>query len=671
MSLASPLNLLWLAALIPVIAFYILKVRLRRVPISTMLFWQRIYDEHQPRSIWQRLRHWLSLLAQVVLVMLLVLALADPFFAWETRQLRRIVLVVDNSASMNATDMSPSRLAAAKNDALRVIGGMRFRDELAVVTAGGAPRVVCGFSSHGRTLANAVEDVVSTDNPTLIAEAVELADRLLGERQDGHQREIVVLTDRERHSLRAVEPRLLEEPQLTVRQFGFHTGNVGITRFQVRRSLIDPLGYEILAEVTNASDDPVECRLEMDLNDDVVDVVPLKLTPGQRWSQSFEKTSADGGHLIAKLDRTDTLAADNRAWAVLPKREMVPVTLVSAGNLFLQKVFESNPLVTMSRIDPPGRKPEADSRKPLSQNVSSPNTGITVLHRQVPEFLPSGVFLVIDPRESCDAWQLGEPIQNPVVHQQDKDSPLLGHVRLDNVVMPEARQLKFASDEGVKVLARSLAGDPLLATIERPGQKVLLLTVNLDEGDLPLRTAFPILMMNALNWCTENRGELRESLSTGAIIEIEVAALQSVGQAFQPDSNAPKDVDSGQATQRANKVERATGQPGKADLRLIAPDGRRSALPRQSERLSLGPFDQCGIWRIVADEGDTTLLELACNLTDRNESDVRVPKSDAATSASVVSGGWLGNHPVWFWLIAFAWLLLAVEWWAYQRRVIT
>ena len=92
--------------------------------------------------------------------------------------------------------------------------------------------------------------------------------------------------------------------------------------------------------------------------------------------------------------------------------------------------------------------------------------------------------------------------------------------------MPEARQLKFTSDEGVKVLARSLAGDPLLATIERPGQKVLLLTVNLDEGDLPLRTAFPILMMNALNWCTENRGELRESLPTGAITEIDVAALR-------------------------------------------------------------------------------------------------------------------------------------------------
>ncbi len=656
MSLASPLALLWLAALIPVVVFYILKIRLRRVPVSTILFWRQIYDEHRPRSIWQRLRHWLSLLAQIVLILLLVGALTDPFFAWETRQLRRIVLIVDNSASMNAADISPSRLAAAKDEALRVIHGMRFRDELAVVVAGGSPRVVCGFSSHGRTLAHAVDDVVPTDNPTRVTEAVELARRLLGERQDEHLREIVVLTDVGQVS-NLPGPNAVEEsragwkpaPRVIIRRFGTNTGNVGITRFQVRRSLIDPLGYEILAEVTNASNEPVECRLEIDLNEDVVDVVPLKLTPGQRWSQTFEKTSADGGHLLAKLDRADALAADNRAWAVLPKRELMPVTLVSEGNLFLQKVFESNPLVVLTRVEPAAWKP-----------TSEPSVGITVLHHHVPEKLPAGSLLVIDPRGGCDLWQLGEPVQNPIVNQQDKDSPLLSHVRLDNVVMPEARQVKVASDEGVKVLARSLAGDPLLATIERPGQKVLLLTVNLDEGDLPLRTAFPILMMNALNWFTENRGELRESLPTGAITEIDVAVL-----------NGSRGLSGTALAAGVPAVPAASAGPlTSSQIRLIAPDGRRSALPIQSERLSLGPFYQCGVWSVVAAEDDTTLLELACNLADRNESDVRVPKSEEATQTSVVSASVLGNQPVWFWLIASAWLLMAIEWWAYQRRVI-
>ncbi len=710
MSLASPLALIWLAVLIPVVGVYILKVRLRRVPVSTLVFWRQIYNENQPRSIWQRLRHWVSLLAQIALILLLVAALTDPFFAWETRELRRIVLIMDNSASMNATDVSPSRLSDVKDEALRVIGGMRFRDELAIVSAGGAPRVVCGFSSHGRTLAQAVEDVVATDNPTRVAEAVELAHRLLGERHDEHHREVVVLTDVANptglvpvargtlHYSAENGDEVVQRPMnhrgkpgggatnIVVRRFGTNAGNVGITQFQVRRSLIDPLGYEILAEVTNASDDPVECRLEIDLNEDVVDVVPLKLTPGQRWSQSFEKTSANGGQLMAKIDRADVLAADNHAWAVLPKREMMPVTLVSEGSLFLQKVFESNPLVTLNQIAPPGRKPALGAGlptppKPLTEGLPnreadkletfgpeadgvrrpapSAPTGITVLHRHVPEVLPAGAVLVIDPREGCDLWQLGDVLQNPIVHQQDKDSPLLGHVRLDNVVMPEARQLKFTSDEGVKVLARSLAGDPLLVAIERPGQKVLLLTVNLDEGDLPLRTAFPILMTNALNWFTENRGDLRESLPTGAVTEVSGELLVASGEL----EGRPL---SGISTRNSPLTTRHSFQ-------LVAPDGSRYAMQTPSERLSLGPLDQCGVWRVVSADAtneEATLLELACNLADRNESDVRVPKADETVAKTVVSASLLGNRPVWFWLIAFAWFLMAAEWWAYQRRVI-
>src|SRR5437870_13910275 len=108
MSLANPLALAWAALLIPVVVFYILKIRLRRVPVSTVIFWRQIFDEKKPRSIWQRLRHLLSLLVQLAMLLLLVAALAEPFFNWDALTPRRVVLVIDNSASMNATDVEPS-----------------------------------------------------------------------------------------------------------------------------------------------------------------------------------------------------------------------------------------------------------------------------------------------------------------------------------------------------------------------------------------------------------------------------------------------------------------------------------------------------------------------------------------------------------------------------------
>src|SRR5438067_3750699 len=110
MSLANPLALAWGLLVVPVVIFYILKIRLKRVPVSTVLFWRQIFDEKRPRSLWQRLRHLVSLLVQLLLLLLLVAALTEPFFSWETLSAQRVILVLDNSASMNATDVAPSRL---------------------------------------------------------------------------------------------------------------------------------------------------------------------------------------------------------------------------------------------------------------------------------------------------------------------------------------------------------------------------------------------------------------------------------------------------------------------------------------------------------------------------------------------------------------------------------
>ena len=39
----------------PIVLLYILRIRLRRQPVSTLLFWDQLFDEKKPRSWWQRL----------------------------------------------------------------------------------------------------------------------------------------------------------------------------------------------------------------------------------------------------------------------------------------------------------------------------------------------------------------------------------------------------------------------------------------------------------------------------------------------------------------------------------------------------------------------------------------------------------------------------------------
>ncbi len=633
MSLLNPSALLWFALALPIVLFYILKIRLRRVPVSTILFWQQIFEQKQPRSIWEHLRHLLSLLVQMAMLSLLVFALTEPFFRWEAQGARRIVLVVDNSASMNARDEGThgTRLDQAKAEARRIIDGLRYNDEMAIVAAGTEPQVRCGLTDHQTTLREAIEATPPTDGPTKVVDAVSLARRLLADKT-AHRR-VIVLTD---GGFEGVDI-LARADDVTLVGFGTKTGNVGITQFQVRRSLLDPIGFEILAEVVNASDKATSCRLEIDLNEDVVDVVPLKLEPGQRWSQTFEKTSAEGGVLSARLSQgekaeplADALSADNEAVALLPRRESRPVTLVTPGNWFLRRVFEAIPLVALSTTTEVPRE--------------FPKGGVTVFHRTVPEHLPSGPVLVIDPQTGTDLWSLGEPLANPIVLQQDSNSPLMPHVKLENLTMAEARALTPKEGVRVNVLASALTEEPLYLEFDRPEGKVLVLTVNLDKSDLPFLTAFPILMTNAMADFAGQKGELREAVSAGGLAEV--------------------------------------GLPARDDLVLRTPDGRILPLPSGANRAAIGPLDRRGIWQVVrkadvetlraearSDEVAAPVAEVACNVSSRRETDLRPPEGWRTARAGF--GGGFGARPVWYYLIALAWLLAAAEWFLYQRRWIS
>src|SRR5205823_7864884 len=150
-----------------------------------------------------------------------------------------------------------------------------------------------------------------------------------------------------------------------------------------------------------------------------------------------------------------------------------------------------------------------------------------------------------------------------IVVKQDSDSPLMRHVRLDNVLLPEARQL--TPPEGAKPLVTALSGDPLYFSLEQPGRKLLVLSVNLDQGDLTFRTAFPIMATNALAWFAGQSGELRESLATGAVSEV---ALPS----------------------------------GADNLVCQTPAGKTLQMPRGVSKVALGPLDACGLWRVTREE---------------------------------------------------------------------
>ncbi len=166
MSFLSPMAFALFGLAAPIVILYILKLRRRREPVSTLMFWEKVFKEKQTTALFQRLKHLLSLLLQLLFLTLLILALARPQFAFMTKSARQIVLIIDRSASMNAVDESVPRLESAKQRAGRMVDGLRFMDEMMLVSYHTQPMIHIPFTKHQKSLRQAIQSVQPTDVKT-------------------------------------------------------------------------------------------------------------------------------------------------------------------------------------------------------------------------------------------------------------------------------------------------------------------------------------------------------------------------------------------------------------------------------------------------------------------------------------------------------------------------
>src|SRR4051812_3679679 len=113
-----------------VVVFYILKLRRRPVAVPFSKIWQRILRDKEATSLFSQLKRLLSLLLQLALLGLLLLALGDPRTAANLIEGRNIVILVDASASMKATDIAPTRIDSAKEKIRGMVRGLSGSDRM-------------------------------------------------------------------------------------------------------------------------------------------------------------------------------------------------------------------------------------------------------------------------------------------------------------------------------------------------------------------------------------------------------------------------------------------------------------------------------------------------------------------------------------------------------------
>jgi len=175
MSFLAPFALSLFALSVPLVLLYFLKVRRRDRTVSSLLLWSASLRDREASTFFQRLHRDPLLLLQLLALLALALALARPVATVMGQGARKVVVVLDTSASMKAQDVLPSRFEVARAGAASLVRGLGEGAEVMVIEAGVQPKVTAALArdreralgavrlSLGRTTTRSdVEEAAST-----------------------------------------------------------------------------------------------------------------------------------------------------------------------------------------------------------------------------------------------------------------------------------------------------------------------------------------------------------------------------------------------------------------------------------------------------------------------------------------------------------------------------
>src|SRR5258708_4901398 len=102
------LSLLLLLIPVAIILLYFLKLKRKPISVPSTFLWKKSIEDLHVNALFQWLRQNLLLLLQVLAVLGMIYAIMDFKLHGRTKEARYYILIVDNSASMRATDVAPS-----------------------------------------------------------------------------------------------------------------------------------------------------------------------------------------------------------------------------------------------------------------------------------------------------------------------------------------------------------------------------------------------------------------------------------------------------------------------------------------------------------------------------------------------------------------------------------
>ena len=691
---SSPLSTLGWAVLagvpVGIIALYFLKLRRRPVKVPSTLLWRKSLEDLHVNSLFQRLRRNLLLFLQLLAVALAMLALAGPRIKGAGGPGQRYVLLIDHSASMSATDVAPSRLEKAKEEARKVVRSMGGDDLAMVIAFAETARVVSNYTGDQRLLLQRIGEIGPTQSPTSLREALQVAAGLANpSRQIG---EGVVATsamvtpklfiytdggfpDVEGFSLGNLEPEVVVigpppppnsaspseagGPATPSARGRNPSDNIAIVALQSRVNDEKPELYQLFGRVYNFRAQPVETQAQLYRHSSdqpggegtLIDVLELRLPAQGEQSFKFDLMDPGVAELEVRLTVQDALPLDNRGFAIVGNARKAQVLVVTRGNRYLSDTLTTP--AASDRADVRVVTPDEAAEAELVREIEGGAFDLVIYDGHRPEKPPQANALYFGVFPPGSAYDAPKVVEQPVILDWNIAHPLLQYVR-DLGLVFVARGSIVELPPGATSLIESNLG-PLAFVVPREGYSDAVVGFPLlDDTKTPNTTwfryiSFPLFLFNTI----QVLGNVREGSGGDVAVPGRPVIL------------------------RAETTAR--------EIRVTSADGRATEVLRRTPQ---GTFvynqaDATGIYHARWEPDG--LLPLSVNLFDFRESDLAprglVPEGTPEEKAESFKIK-IGYNPVtgstqvqdvkrdwWRPLALIALGVLLFEWYIYNRRV--
>src|SRR5262245_1578930 len=452
-----------------IIALYFLKLRHRRVVISSSILWRRVLDERQSHSLWEKLRRIISIAVAVTIALLIALSLARPEIESLTGKNERIAIVMDTSPTMNTlTSDGRTRWQHAVERAKALLDSGGATTEFRIIDTSGV--AASAFTTDRNEVRKLIDQMSpKTSDPEF-------------PKVDGRDSQVYFVSD---------GVTLHSTPSFVRRVSVFETANnVGITAFEVRSIPSTPLGYEAYLEAQNFGQ-PAEVGITLSGTGGQRINRTVKLGTEEIYKDVFDLSQFSGGGIRATVQsKDDALPLDDVAFAYLPIKRQTRTLLVTRGNNFLETLLKLDTYVDLSVTDPASYR-------------ESPGIDAYIFDRFAPPTPPTRPALIIGAPTAPWLKTVTGEVMKPEITTWSDDHPVMQFVSVHDVSIERAARIDA---ENLTVVAASKQ-TPLIVASEKP--KWVMLTFDLQSSDFAFHVGFPVFIENVLSWFSREQLALK------------------------------------------------------------------------------------------------------------------------------------------------------------------